>query len=246
MYKVHGDYISGNCYKVKLILTLLGKPYQWVPVDILKGETQSEAFLALNPNGKIPVLELEDGTTLWESNAIVRYLAARYAAGRLYPEDPVLRARGDKWMDWTTSAFAPVFRDLFWGTLRTPPAERDPAKIAAALARCSELLAMPERALADIDPEHMAKAFAVNATGPALLMKHCLPLLPERLLRRLLLGQRLQRLHFTATGASLCLRAVVALEFASGVHSGRIYTLLRPRVLSGATAAPALHGTKNS
>ena len=73
---------------------------------------------------------------------------ARYAAGDLYPEDPALRAQGDKWMDWTTSAFAPVFRDLFWGTLRTPPAERDPARIAAALARCSELLAMPERALA--------------------------------------------------------------------------------------------------
>ncbi len=92
---------------------------------------------------------IEDGElVLWESNAIVRYLAARYAPGDLYPEDPALRAQGDKWMDWTTSAFAPVFRDLFWGTLRTPPAERDPARIATALARCSELLAMPERALA--------------------------------------------------------------------------------------------------
>jgi hypothetical protein len=73
MYKVYGDYISGNCYKVKLILNLLGLPYQWIPVNILKGETQSPEFLEKNPNGKIPVLELDDGTTLWESNAILNF-----------------------------------------------------------------------------------------------------------------------------------------------------------------------------
>ncbi|HEY0285497.1 MAG TPA: glutathione S-transferase family protein [Pseudomonas sp.] len=75
MYKVYGDYNSGNCYKIKLMLNLLGIEYQWIAVDILKGETQTEAFLAKNPNGKIPVLELEDGTFLWESNAILNFLA---------------------------------------------------------------------------------------------------------------------------------------------------------------------------
>jgi glutathione S-transferase len=75
MYKVYGDYNSGNCYKIKLMLNLLGAEYEWVPVDILKGETETEAFLAKNPNGKIPVLELEDGTSLWESNAILNFLA---------------------------------------------------------------------------------------------------------------------------------------------------------------------------
>ena len=75
MYKVYGDYNSGNCYKIKLILNLLGAEYEWVPVDILKGETETEAFLAKNPNGKVPVLELEDGTCLWESNAILNFLA---------------------------------------------------------------------------------------------------------------------------------------------------------------------------
>lgn len=75
MYKVYGDYNSGNCYKIKLMLNLLGTQYEWVPVDILKGETETEAFLAKNPNGKIPVLELEDGTCLWESNAILNFLA---------------------------------------------------------------------------------------------------------------------------------------------------------------------------
>lgn len=75
MYKVYGDYNSGNCYKIKLMLNLVGAEYEWVPVDILNGETQTEAFLAKNPNGKIPVLELEDGTYLWESNAILNFLA---------------------------------------------------------------------------------------------------------------------------------------------------------------------------
>ena len=75
MYKVYGDYNSGNCYKIKLMLSLLGATYEWVPVDILNGETETQAFLAKNPNGKIPVLELEDGTCLWESNAILNFLA---------------------------------------------------------------------------------------------------------------------------------------------------------------------------
>jgi len=94
MYTIYGDVISGNCYKVKLILELLGQPYQWVPVDILKGETQSEAFLALNPNGKIPVLELEDGTTLWESNAILNFLAE---GSDLLPTEPRLRTQVLQW-----------------------------------------------------------------------------------------------------------------------------------------------------
>ncbi|SDU16724.1 glutathione S-transferase [Pseudomonas pohangensis] len=75
MFKVYGDYRSGNCYKLKLMLNLLGQPYEWIAVDVLKGETQTPEFLAKNPNGKIPVLELEDGTCLWESNAILNFLA---------------------------------------------------------------------------------------------------------------------------------------------------------------------------
>lgn len=94
MFKVYGDYRSGNCYKVKLMLHLLGKEYQWVAVDILKGETQSEAFLAKNPNGKIPVLELEDGTYLWESNAILNFLAE---GSEFLPTEPRLRTQVLQW-----------------------------------------------------------------------------------------------------------------------------------------------------
>jgi glutathione S-transferase len=94
MLKVYGDYRSGNCYKVKLMLHLLGREYEWLPVDILKGETQTEAFLAKNPNGKIPVLELEDGTCLWESNAILNFLADGSA---FIPSEPRLRTQVLQW-----------------------------------------------------------------------------------------------------------------------------------------------------
>ncbi|UTW08313.1 glutathione S-transferase family protein [Pseudomonas benzenivorans] len=94
MIKVYGDARSGNCYKVKLMLHLLGQAYEWVPVDILKGETQSDAFLAKNPNGKIPVLELEDGCCLWESNAILNFLAEGSA---LLPSEPRLRTQVLQW-----------------------------------------------------------------------------------------------------------------------------------------------------
>jgi len=114
MYKVYGDFRSGNCYKVKLILNLLGKPYEWVTVDILKGGTKSPEFLALNPNGKIPVLQLEDGTTLWESNAILNFLAD---GSELLPTEPRLRTQVLQWQffeQYSHEPFVAVARRIKW------------------------------------------------------------------------------------------------------------------------------------
>ena len=94
MYTVYGDRLSGNCYKVKLVLHLLDLAYQWQDVDILKGETQTPEFLAKNPNGKVPVLELEDGSCLWESNAILNFLAD---GSDLLPKEPRLRTQVLQW-----------------------------------------------------------------------------------------------------------------------------------------------------
>lgn len=94
MLKVYGDYRSGNCYKIKLALSLLQRPHHWQHVDLLKGEMRSEAFLAINPNGKIPVVELEEGGTLWESNAILNFLAEGTA---LLPSEPRLRTQVLQW-----------------------------------------------------------------------------------------------------------------------------------------------------
>lgn len=94
MYQVHGDRRSGNCYKVVLMLHLLEVEYRWHDVDILAGETRTPEFLAKNPNGKIPVLELDDGTCLWESNAILNFLAE----GSPYlPSEPRLRTQVLQW-----------------------------------------------------------------------------------------------------------------------------------------------------
>lgn len=74
-YRVHGMSVSGNCHKVRTILDLTKQPYEWIEVDSVNGGTRTPEFLALNPNGKVPVLELGDGRVLPESNAILCYLA---------------------------------------------------------------------------------------------------------------------------------------------------------------------------
>lgn len=75
MATVYGLRSSGNCYKVQLLLEMLGRPYRWIDTDSTKGATRTEAYLALNPNGKVPLLVLDDGRRLAESNAILCYLA---------------------------------------------------------------------------------------------------------------------------------------------------------------------------
>jgi glutathione S-transferase len=94
MYTVFGDMLSGNCYKVKLILQFLNIPHQWTHVDILAHETHTDAFKQMNPNARIPVLELPDGHYLWESNAILNYVAA---GTEFLPNDPYKRAQVLQW-----------------------------------------------------------------------------------------------------------------------------------------------------
>lgn len=94
MYKVYGDIQSGNCYKVKLLMSLLDLKHEWIHVDVVAKETRTPAFLAMNPNAKIPVLEIAPDVQLWESNAILNYLAD----GTDYlPQDRLARARVLQW-----------------------------------------------------------------------------------------------------------------------------------------------------
>jgi glutathione S-transferase len=75
MYKIYGDELSGNCYKVKLLMQLLNIEYEWEHVDILNNETKTPKFLMMNKNAKIPVLQIDNSTYLNESNAILNYLS---------------------------------------------------------------------------------------------------------------------------------------------------------------------------
>ena len=95
MLRVFGDQYSGNCYKVRLLLEQLAVPYEWTHVDILKKESRTPEFLAKNPVGQVPVLQLEDGTCLPESNAILHYLAD---GSPLLPAVRLERAQVLRWM----------------------------------------------------------------------------------------------------------------------------------------------------
>lgn len=97
MIKLHGHELSGNSYKVRLLLELLGVPYDWIRVDLMAGEHKQPAFLALNPFGQVPVLE-DGGTTLSDAQAILFYLAARQGDGQWLPTDPLEQARVVRWL----------------------------------------------------------------------------------------------------------------------------------------------------
>jgi glutathione S-transferase len=94
MIKVYGDINSGNCYKIKLLMSLLDIGHEWNHVDLLGQETRSAAFIAMNPNAKMPVIEIAQGVHLWESNAILNYLAEGTA---FLPTERLGRARVLQW-----------------------------------------------------------------------------------------------------------------------------------------------------
>src|SRR5271169_348876 len=103
----------------------IGLPHERIDVGGAFGKNREAAYLAMNPNGLVPTLEEEDGFLLWESNSIVRYLAAKHKARVLEPADPHARANASKWMDWQLSVLGPAITPVFWGMIRTPPEKRD-------------------------------------------------------------------------------------------------------------------------
>ena len=147
MLKIWGRKNSSNVRKALWIAEELGIPYQSLEAGGAFGLVEGAEYRAKNPNGRIPMIE--DGDfVLWESNAIVRYLAARHAPdSALYPADPQQRAVADKWMDWTTSSFAEPFRHVFWGVLRTPAEQQDWVQINGAIKTVQSLLVMVDEAL---------------------------------------------------------------------------------------------------
>ncbi len=102
--KVFGDTNSGNCLKVQYTADHLGLGYEWVPVDITAGESRSSEYLAMNPAGQVPLLVLDDGRTLAQSNAIIAYLAE---GSPLLPADPFQRAKVHEWLFWEQYSHEP-------------------------------------------------------------------------------------------------------------------------------------------
>ncbi len=133
--KVWGRRNSVNVQKVLWTLGELRLPCEFVNAGGHFGGLDAPEFRAMNPHGRVPVLADGDAV-VWESNAIVRYLAARYGSGSLWVESPATRACADEWMDWTLATFQPDFLGLFANFFRTPEADRKHALIADYAARC--------------------------------------------------------------------------------------------------------------
>jgi len=124
MLRLHDCAFSGNAYKVRLLLTLLGLPFERIEYDILEGATRTPEFLRLNPNGRVPVLEFEDGRVLAESNAILAYLAD---GTRFVPADRFERAQVLQWLFFEQYSHEPNIATLrFWVTHGLIDEERRP------------------------------------------------------------------------------------------------------------------------
>ncbi len=124
---IYGDPISGNCLKVKWTADYCGVSYEWVDIDILNGDTQTEEFLKINPVGQVPVARWADGRTLPQSNAIIYYIAES-AGSDLIPEDAFARAQMHSWLLWEQYSHetAIAVRRFQKSYLEKPDAEIDP------------------------------------------------------------------------------------------------------------------------
>ena len=126
--RIYGDLNSGNCLKVKYTADYLGLGYEWKDVDIMQGESRTPDFLRMSPQGQVPVIQLEDGRCLAQSNAIIRFLSRGTV---LLPEDPYLQAKVDEWLFWEQYSHEPYiavcrFHMLYQGK---PRESREPWRV---------------------------------------------------------------------------------------------------------------------
>src|SRR5262245_15362216 len=129
MLKIWGRKNSINVQKVMWAVGELGIHAERIDAGMAHGVVNDPWYATYNPNRLVPTID-DGGVVLWESNVIVRYLAAKHATGGLMPADPAKRATAEMWMDWQQTAF-PGFGPLFLGLIRTEPEKRDMAAIRA-------------------------------------------------------------------------------------------------------------------
>ncbi|RQS14416.1 glutathione S-transferase family protein [Burkholderia sp. Bp8991] len=139
MITIWGRANSVNVQKVLWLCEEIALPYNRIDAGLQFGHNTEPAFLAMNPMGKVPTL-VDGDFVLWESNSILRYLVMQYGGStKLYPADAKARASIDRWLDWSLSSLQPAERPVFWGSVRTPEARRDLAKIAIDATKVAEL-----------------------------------------------------------------------------------------------------------
>jgi glutathione S-transferase len=178
MLNVWGRRNSSNVQKVMWTIGELGLAHARIDAGMEFGGTDTRAYRAMNPNGLVPTVQ--DGDfVLWESNTIVRYLAARHGPGTLEPADLRSRAVASQWMDWQTSVFLPAFNDVFMGLVRTPADQRDPVAIAAAKSKSTSAAQILDAALAR-NTFLAGKAFSMGDIPMGVFIYRFRALVPER------------------------------------------------------------------
>jgi glutathione S-transferase len=155
MLTIHGRINSINVQKVVLACEELGLTYERLDAGGAFGIVKTPEYMAMNPNSLVPVL-VDGDLVLWESNVIVRYLAAKYGDGTLWPKDPGQRALSERWMDWGAFTLYPKYHQAFWNMVRTPPEKRDMAAVEVSLAATEPVMDILEAELA-------GKTFLVGA-----------------------------------------------------------------------------------
>lgn len=149
MLKIWGRNTSVNVQKVMWTVAELGLPHERIDAGGAFGKLDTREYAALNPNKLVPTL-VDGDFALWESSAIIRYLARTYGAGSLMPASGRAQALADQWMDWTATTLYPdIITTIFLGLIRTPAAERNAAAIAASIQRAGDKLTILDGALAN-------------------------------------------------------------------------------------------------
>ena len=147
MLRIWGRLTSVNVQKVVWCADELGLQYERIDAGGKYGVVNTPEYRAMNPNALVPVIE-HDGFVLWESNAIVRYLAARYAEGSLWPTDIQVRADADRWMDWQAVSLNPAIGPAFLQLIRTAIENRDAAIVEKARVEVEKKLGVLDAHLA--------------------------------------------------------------------------------------------------
>jgi glutathione S-transferase len=147
MLKIWGRVNSVNVKKVLFAAEELGLKYERIDAGREFGVVNTPQYKKMNPNSLVPTID-DGGFVLWESHAIVRYLAAKHGTGTLWPVDLKQRADSDRWMDWAFT-FQASLRTVFWNLVRTPPEKRDMQAVEEGRKKCAELLSIPDEALAN-------------------------------------------------------------------------------------------------
>ena len=148
MLKIWGRTNSINVQKVLWCCAELKLPFERVDAGGKFGVNDTPEFLAMNPNGRVPTIS-DDGFILWESHAIVRYLARKHGSGTLWPKDEKACADADRWMEWYSTTLWPPLQPVFWNLVRIEPAKRDLKLVEESRRKVADFLKMVEANLAN-------------------------------------------------------------------------------------------------